>query len=356
MSTKRSYIVAGLLTFGAAGWIASGQLTDGGAAPEPRKPPADLSAADVTPLVRVRQQAAEPRVREVVLRGRTEALHTVEVKAETHGRVVEILVTRGARVERDQIIARLAPEDRPANLAEAEALLEQRRMEHVAAVRLSKKGFRAETQLAAAKAAMEAAAAAVERARVELANTEIRAPFGGLVDDRTADRGDFVEKGDAIARIIDLDPILVVAQVTERDVGRLKAGIEGRARLVTGQEVTGTLRFVGATADAATRTFRVELEVANPEGRIPDGITAELRIPLEKAMAYLVSPAILTLTDQGVLGVKTLEADGTVGFHPVRILDSGPGGMWVAGLPEQTTFITVGQEFVAVGQAVRTGQ
>ena len=70
-------------------------------------------------------------------------------------------------------------------------------------------------------------------------------------------------------------------------------------------------------------------------------------------MAHFVSPAILTLTDQGVLGVKSLEADNIVGFHPVRILESAPNGVWIGGLPEEVTLITVGQEFVAVGQAVR---
>jgi multidrug efflux system membrane fusion protein len=353
VTTKRSYVVAVFLALGAAGWIASGQFTDGGGVPEPRKPPADLSAADQAPMVRVRRQTAEPRVREAILRGRTEALHTVEVKAETHGRIIELLIARGTRVERNQTIARLATEDRPAKLQEAEALFAQRRIEYEAAERLSKKGFRAETQLAGAKAAMKAAAAAVQRARVELDNTEIRAPFDGLVDDRMTDMGHYVEKGDAIARVTALDPILVVAQVSERDVGRLEAGIEGRAHLITGQTVTGRLRFVGAMADSATRTFRVELEVANPEDRIPDGITAELRIALEQNMAHLVSPAILTLTDQGVLGVKTLEADGTVGFYPVRILESATDGVWIGDLPEEVTFITVGQEFVGVGQPVR---
>ncbi len=353
MTTKRSYIIAAVLALGAAGWVASGQLADGGGAPEPRKPPADLSAGERTPMVRVRKQSAEPRVREAILRGRTEALHTVEVKAETDGRVIELLIARGSRVESNQTMVRLDPQDRPAKLQEAEALFEQRRIEFVAAERLSKKGFRAETQLAGAKAAMDAAAARVQRALIEIGNTEIRAPFDGIVDDRMTDVGDYVEKGDAIARVTALDPILIVAQVSEREVGRLQAGIEGRARLVTGQEVTGKLRFVGRMADDATRTFRVELVADNPDNKIPDGVTAELRIPLDSNMAHLVSPAILTLTDQGVLGIKTLEADNTVGFHPVSILESVPGGVWIGGLPEEVTLITVGQEFVAVGQAVR---
>ncbi len=350
---KRSYVMAGLLALAAVGWIASGQIAGRGNGPEARKPPADLSAASEVPLVRVRRQTAELHVTNAILRGRTEALRSVDVKAETHGRVVELAVERGDRVEQGQALARLAPEDRPAKLNEAKALLAQRRIEFEASRRLSEKGFRAETQLAGSKADLRAAEAAVSRAEVELENTGIQAPFEGLVDDRMVEIGDFVEKGDPVARVVDLDPILVVAQVNERDVDQLEIGGQAQARLITGEEVTGRIRFVGAVADPLTRTFRVELEVANPERRIPDGITAELRIPLGRGPAHLVSPAILTLNDEGVVGVKTLEADGRVGFHPIKILESEPRGMWIAGLPQSVTLITVGQEFVTVGQTVR---
>jgi multidrug efflux system membrane fusion protein len=350
---KRSYIIAAILAAGAGAWIASGQIADGGGAPETRKPPAELSAADKLPRVRVRRQTAEPRVSEIVLRGRTEAWRTVEVKAETQGRVIDLPVQRGDQVDSGQIIAQLAPEDRPAKLTQAEALLEQRRLEYRVAERLSKKGFRAETELAGAQAALQAAEAAVENAKLALDNTAIRAPYDGFVEERLVDIGDFVEKGDRIAQVVDLDPILVVVQVSERDIDQLEVGAPGRARLVANREVSGKLRFVGAMADPATRTFRVELEVANPERKIPDGVTAEVRIPTERVVAHLVSPAILILTDGGVLGVKTLEADDTVGFHEISILESGPAGMWIAGLPEQVTFITVGQEFVSAGQRVQ---
>ena len=350
---KRSYLLAAVLAIAAVGWIASGQFADGGGQPVTRKPPADLSAADQVPLVRVRSQAAETRQTEVILRGRTEALRTVEVKAEIQGRVIGLAVERGDLVTAGQVIAQLAPEDRPARLKQAQALLDQRRIEYEANQRLSQKGYRAETQLAAAKAELEAANAAVERARVELAHTEILAPFDGLVDDRMIEIGDFLEKGTRVARVVDLDPILVVGDVNERNVGHLKVGSEGRARLITGVEVTGRLRYIGAMADATTRTFRVELEVANLDRAIPDGVTAQLQIPKGSTVAHLVSPAILTLTDDGMVGVKTLEVDSTVGFHPVQILESGPDGIWVTGLAPQITLITIGQEFVSVGQKVR---
>jgi len=353
---NRSYAIATVLAVAAAGWIASGLIADGGNTPETRKPPVDLGAAEQVPMVRVRSQTAALRINRAIVRGRTEAVRTVEVRAETEGRVAEVAVERGDLVEAGQVIIRLTLEDRPARLKEARALREQRRLEHEVARRLSKKGFRSDTALAAASASLEAAQAAVDRAKVELENTEIRAPFDGIVDDRMSYIGDFLKIGDRVARVVDLDPILVVGQVNERKVGGLEVGRSGSARLITGQQVKGRLRFIGAMADATTRTFRAELEVANPDRKIPDGITAEIEIPLDETMAHLVSPAILTLADNGVIGVKTLEAGDRVGFHPVTILESGLDGVWIGGLPEQVTFITVGQEFVTVGQKVKPVQ
>lgn len=350
---KRSYVMAFVLAAAAVAWIASGRLTGGDGQPEARKPPAELNGEATLTLVRVRSQQAELRQAEVILQGRSEARRSVEIKTQIDGRVVALSVDQGDTVEAGQVVARLAEDDRPAKLKEAEALREQRRIEVEAADRLAKKGFRSETQRAGATAAYEAAEAAVERARVELAYTEIRAPFGGLIEERQAEIGAFLKKGERIARMVDLNPILIVAEVGERDVGRLEIGITAEARLVTGDEVSGTLHFVGSVADPATRTFRVEVEVANPDLRIPDGATAELRLPLERVLAHRISPAVLTLTDEGVVGVKTLEADRTVGFRPVRILESTAEGIWITGLPERVTLITVGQEFVKVGQPVR---
>lgn len=348
---KRSYIVALVLAVAAVAWILSGQLGSEREA-EAQKPPAQVSAVEQTPKVRTRRLSAAVRTTQVVLRGRTEAVRTVDVKAETYGRVIELGIERGARVGGDQVIVRLSPESRPAALQEARALLEQRRIEYDAAKKLSAKGFRAETQLAAAEAALEAAAAQVRQAEIELGNTTISAPFEGIADDRMVELGDFVEVGDGIARIVDLDPILIVAHVNELDIGRLHVGNVGEARLITGLEVAGVIRFISTMADPQTRTFRVELEVPNPDGGIPDGVSAELTLPVDQIMAHQVSPSILTLTDDGIVGVKTLGPDNKVHFQPVQIIGNSADGVWLAGLPEEVTFITVGQEFVVHGQAV----
>jgi len=351
---KRSIIFAVLLAVGATLWVASGQFGESGAEPEVQKAPADLTALSQAPLVRVRPSAAESHAVIDLLRGRTEANRLVEIKSETDARILELNVEHGTRVAAGDVIAKLAPGDRPARLAEARALQAQRKIEFEAAKKLSEKGFRAETQLAASEAELEAAGAAVKIAEVELSYTTIRAPFDGVIDMRLVEIGDFVDRADPIARLVELDPILIVTQVNERDVERLSVGAPGTARLMNGGTVSGRIRHISAVADEATRTFRVELEVPNPESAISDGMTAEIALPLSEVLAHRVSPAVLTLSDRGQIGVKVVDDDSRVVFHPIEVVDTDHQGMWITGLPAEISLITVGQEYVGHGDAVRS--
>ena len=350
---KRSIFIAVLLALAAAAWIGSGQIGASNQAKVGEKPPADLSAAEVAPAVRVRVSQAEVRTSRIALRGRTEADRKINVRSETHGRIAELTLEKGQRVSTGELLAQIDPDERPARLAEAKSLREQRRIEHEAATRLSKKGFRAETQVAASQAALDAAEAAVKVALMALRETAIKAPFDGLIVDRYVEIGDYVEAGDQIARVIDLDPLLVVAQVSERDAGQIEQGTLAQAQLITGQVVEGIISYISSEADAATRTFRVELEVANEGGRLADGVSAEVSLPLRQTVAHRVPPAILTLSDSGGIGVKLLSAEDEVVFAPIKIIDEAQDGIWVTGLPEQAVLITVGQEFVTEGQRVQ---
>lgn len=348
-----SILIAALLVVAVGLWVGSGQFGQGNNLPAAKKPPADLGRATISPAVRVRLQSAEVRRTEEILQGRTEAYRTVEVSAETEGLIKDLEIDRGSRVEAGQVVARLAKDDRPARLTEAKALLAQRQIEHKAAQKLAKKGFRAETQVAAATAALEAAQARVQLAEIDLDDTNLRAPFDGIVEDRMAEVGDYLQKGDPVARIVDLTPILVIAQVSERAVHDISVGQNGRARLSSGLEVQGRVRFVSPMADPATRTFRVEMEVANDDQSVADGLTAQISLPRTAVEAHRISPAVLSLDDQGVIGVKVVDSDNQVVFLPVAVVANDPSGLWVTGLPHDAVLITVGHEFVKAGQEVR---
>jgi multidrug efflux system membrane fusion protein len=356
-----SYFIAAGIAVVAVAWVVSGQFSDeatsnaavnakDGVPADGAKPGQKAGKALVR--VRVRRQTAEDRVNQVVVLGRTEASRKVDLKAETKGRIVAIGAREGEPVKKGDMIVRIAMDDRKAWLERAEARLEQRRMEYKAAKELSQRNFRSKTGLAAASAELSAARADVEAAKLDIARTEIHAPFDGVLETRTVEIGDVVKVDLQVATIVDLSPILVVGYVTENDVGRLKLGSEARARLVTGETVTGKISYIAAVADPASRTFRVEIEAPNEDRALVAGLTAELHLPQDTVRAHKVSPAVLTLNDEGQVGVKAVNADNTVVFYPVKIIADGDDGMWLGGLPETLTLITVGQEFVSVGETV----
>jgi multidrug efflux system membrane fusion protein len=132
----------------------------------------------------------------------------------------------------------------------------------------------------------------------------------------------------------------------------VSVGGTATAVLVTGQEAKGRIRYLAPVAEEATRTFTVELEIPNPGGRLPAGVTAEMRIPGGDVQAYRVAPSLLTLDAAGDLGIKTVDATGQVAFHKVEIAHSEANGVWVTGLPETANIIVVGQGYVSAGQPV----
>lgn len=203
-----------------------------------------------------------------------------------------------------------------------------------------------------ALSSIQSAEAAVAAAEREIENLSITAPFGGLLETDTAELGALMQPGSACATVIQLDPVKIVAYVPETSVGRIDLGARAGARLVDGREIVGTVAFISRSADPATRTFRVELEVANPDLAIRDGQTADIAIEAEGARGHLIPQSALTLDDEGELGVRTIATDGTALFVPVSVLRDTRQGIWVAGLPETADIIILGQEYVTDGVPV----
>lgn len=337
------------------GWALSGTVLQAPASLEEATAPAPAATnANQEFIVRARRLKAEPRALEVVARGRTAAIRTVDIKAEVNARVVEIPVQKGARVREGDVLLRLSTDDRQARLDEAKALLRQRELEFNANRQLNEKGFRPDTKVAESAAQLDAARARVKLMEVELARLVIRAPFAGVIETRAVEVGSYVAPGSPLLTLVDEDPFLVIGQVSERDVQHLAKDKPVIVRLAeTGAVLEGRVRFIASTADQQTRTFRIEAQVPNPERQLRDGLTAEIRIPYDNAPAHFLTPAVLSLNNQGRLGVRTLEGDDTVRFMPVEIVGETTTGVWVAGLPAEVTVITVGQENVVDGQKVK---
>ena len=285
----------------------------------------------------------------VILRGQTEAARQVDVRAETSGRVISEPLRKGASVEEGQILCEIDAGTRRASVTEAEANLGAAEIAYNAAAQLTEGGYRSETALAQALAALESAQAGVERARTELGRIEIRAPFSGLLESDTAELGSLLQPGAPCATIIDLSTVKIVGYVPETQVSRVEVGAMAGAELVSGERVFGTVSFLSRSADQTTRTFRVEIEVPNPDLAISDGQTASIGIASDGRSAHLLPQSALTLSDDGYLGVRTVEVGDITGFTEVTLIRDAVDGVWVAGLPDEVSVITIGQEFVTDG-------
>jgi multidrug efflux system membrane fusion protein len=338
--------IAALITI----WLLSGQFGKGEPANTPHTVARDLDAPRSS--VRVRTQSAEEVTRTIIVNGKTAPARVVELSAETDGRIEHIGAERGTNVNRSEVIVRLDQRDRRARLAQAEATVKQRQVEYEGRMRLKSESYVSEAQLQEAIATLEAAKAELTRARLDLDYMTIRAPFDGALQSRFVEIGDFVKLGEPIAIFVDNRTIIVSANVSEFDARFVEPGQAAEARLATGETVRGTVRYVAPVADEATRTFLVELEVDNSDGKLRAGGTAELRLPAERIYAHRISPSLLTLDDAGNIGLKIINDKGVVEFVVADIALSSSDGMWVAGLPETATIITVGQGFVTAGSTV----
>jgi len=309
------------------------------------------TAADI-PSVQVAVLNATPHDATITVRGRTQALHEVDVRAEVDGVVSALHFEKGDRVKRGQVLCEIKLNDRGARATQARAQMAQAQKELEVAQELYKEGFRSKTQMAQATASYEAAKAGASTMDIQLANTRMRAPFDGVVDDRYVDVGDYMTVGAKCAMVIAPEPFLAVGTVSEEEVGQIAIGNKASASLVTGQTVEGHVRFVAGRADQTTRTFRVEVELPNPDAALRDGVSADIHIPVKRLNAQKISPGILVLDDAGTVGVRVV-TNGIARFLPVHIISDGPDGMWVAGLPDHVSVITVGQEFVTNGERVK---
>jgi multidrug efflux system membrane fusion protein len=354
---RTTYITAIIIAILLAAWLASGMLgTDEIAKPDTlanQNREQSRVDEDASPTrVRVTVMQASPQARMIKVRGKTENKRTVDVKVELSGTIIQRPVDRGSLVERGDLLCELSVEDRQAALTEAQASLAQAQLEYTGALSLKEKGYNSDTAIAGAKARLAAAEANVSRRNLDLAKIDVRAPFSGIVEDVHQEIGDYVSPGANCATVVDMDPMLLVGRVSEQDVINMEVGQQAIGYLRNGTTVRGPVTFIGQLTDLNTRTYAVEIELPNPDRALRSGITTEIHIPVQTMLAQKVSPALISLDDEGAIGIRTVNDENIVEFHHIEILADASDGVWVSGLPNTAGVITVGQELVTAGERV----
>lgn len=315
--------------------------------------PAEAAGPAETPDAIVVTAQSQMHALVVRAKGRTAPDKSVTVKSGTAGTVISTPVREGNFVKQGTLLCGLDVEARSARVKEAEANRNAAKVDFDAAVSLAAKGLAPANREAAARATLDAAEAAMNSAKVELGRTQIRAPFDGVFEQRLAEAGDYLSPGSPCGLLVDLSPVIVSAEVMEAEAGLLQPGMTANALLADGRTFPAKLRYVARTASAQTRTFPVEAELETGEALVAAGVSATLNVPAGELPATLIGRSLLTLSDSGQLGVRLVMADNTVSFAPIRVIDETPEGAWVTGLPEQSTLVAMGQDYLNDGVKVR---
>lgn len=349
--SRKPWIISLCVILGIGLWLLSGRSSDDATKPDPSAATRQSATPPLAKVV-VEQFQTSPTQKTITLYGRTAPDREATLAAEVRGTVEQLQIRKGQRVTQGQPLIRLDKADRELQLKRAQARLRVREKEFNAARSLRAKGLQGEVALSQAEAALIEAKATVQNLALALEDTVVTAPFDGIIENLLVEQGDYLGVGDPVATIVDLNPLVISADVNERHIQQIRRGMDANITLVDGATTQGELRYQASVADPQTNTFAIEIEIPNPDMRLNAGASASVELVLDTREAIKVSPSMLALDEAGNLGIKTLVKENKVSFVPISIVKVEPDGIWLDGVGKQVFVITVGQGFVRDGENV----
>ncbi|MGQ3486289.1 efflux RND transporter periplasmic adaptor subunit [Roseovarius pacificus] len=222
--------------------------------------------------------------------GTTRARQSVEIVPEAEGRIVELAITPGAKVERGAVLVRLDDAIARADLAEAEARLKERSQALDRIRQLRRTNAAAEATLEEAEARRAEALAQLDRAARRLEERTITAPFAGIVGLSNVDTGARVDQSTLITKLDDLDEIEIEFALPETLFAQVSMGqaVTATSAAFPGEQFQGQIEAKDSRIDPVSRSFRTRAILPNPEGTLPAGMFMSLELILSEAERVVV--------------------------------------------------------------------
>ena len=411
---KRSIFIALLILASVVGWIGSGQFSNNVVAQDENteiSSDAENSfsqnnnndqSEEFTFSVETKIFNSSLIDQSIELQGQTIHNKKIDVKSETSGNIKSIKFVRGNKVSSNSEMIKISLEDRNEKLLSAKKDLERLskelilneknrdnllrqnierielyEIEYASAKQLIDKGLSSKSKLSLASFNLANAQADREDIKIKfestLANLEaqisnvksilknikldiektiIKAPFDGIISQKMVEETEFISIGTPLFTIIDLDPIKIEGYLSEFDVNKVSVGTKALIEDSNGIKKSGIISFISPSAEISTRTFEITIEADNRDLSYKSGITTKIIIKGSELKAHKIPPSILTLLDDGTVGVKAVDNENKVIFYPTKTIKDTIDGMWVSGLPEKVNLIVSGQEYISIGETI----
>ncbi|SBS37431.1 Cobalt-zinc-cadmium resistance protein CzcB [Marinomonas spartinae] len=288
----------------------------------------------------------------LTLSGQTMAGKTVTLHNQYAGKVTSLPVKKGDLVRAGDVLLKVDTRTLKAQLEEARLLVKQRHLELDGITKLNKSNLSSQVKLAESKTLLGTAKSNLKQLEVQFENATITAPFDGVMNTVEVEKGQQLAKDATIGTLVSLNPLHIEVAIPQNKIQHIHLGTKGKVKLDSGYTAMGSVDYISAIANQQSRTIPVELTIANPNQTTPAGITADVDFILDQQHAHAFSAALLTLDKAGHTAVKTLDKNNVVQLLPVTPLKSERDKVWVEGLPDTVTIITVGQGFVKAGDKV----
>ena len=411
---KKSILIATFILLLVVGWIGSGQFSNNVVAQdeetqEVSKTETSYSensenneSEEFTFSVETKIFTSSLIDQSIELQGQTIHNKKIDVKSETSGKINSIEFSRGDNVSENSEMITISLEDRKEKLLSAEKDLERLskeiilneknrdnllrqnverielyEIEYASAKQLIDKGLSSKSKLSLAsfnlanakadrediKIKFESTLASLEaqitnvksvlkNIKLDINKTSIKAPFDGIISEKMVEETEFISVGTPLFSIIDLDPIKIEGYLSEFDVNKVSVGTKAFIEDSNGIKKSGIISFISPSAETSTRTFEITIEADNKDLSYKSGITTKIVIKGSELKAHKIPPSILTLLDDGTVGVKAVDNENMVTFYPTKTIKDTIDGMWVSGLPEKVNLIVSGQEYISIGDTV----
>jgi len=411
---KKSILIATFILLLVVGWIGSGQFSNNVVAQDEETQEVLKTETSYSENSEINESeeftfSVETKIftsslidQSIELQGQTIHNKKIDVKSETSGKINSIEFSRGDNVSENSEMITISLEDRKEKLLSAEKDLERLskeiilneknrdnllrqnverielyEIEYASAKQLIDKGLSSKSKLSLAsfnlanakadrediKIKFESTLASLEaqitnvksvlkNIKLDINKTSIKAPFDGIISEKMVEETEFISVGTPLFSIIDLDPIKIEGYLSEFDVNKVSVGTKAFIEDSNGIKKSGIISFISPSAETSTRTFEITIEADNKDLSYKSGITTKIVIKGSELKAHKIPPSILTLLDDGTVGVKAVDNENMVTFYPTKTIKDTIDGMWVSGLPEKVNLIVSGQEYISLGDTV----
>jgi multidrug efflux system membrane fusion protein len=288
---------------------------------------------------------AEEKIQTIQYHSISEANKKNCIFAPGTGRVYKLLVEKGDEVKYHQELAIISPPDFASILSGAQAQV--REIEEDIADE--------DTPSLELLAKLSAAQDNLKKAQSYSKNMIIRAPFDGRIEKVFIDSGQDVALQEKVFLIVDPSKLIFKIDVPEKNIENIRNGDLVEISATNGVKTEGWIKFVGNSSNQQNLTFEVEVILDNSKHNLPEGITADVSVPVGSAKVHALPLSSLVINDKGELGVMTLslqEGKDIAIFKAIEIFEQNNDFVWVMGLNSNEKVITMGQGYIKSGSEV----